>query len=146
MLQGQQRTLPHWINDKHAQQTISIINGFLKISTITYCNHFSYTDEWKKVFLFQCILKTKLLKLDLAHVCISHFAVTFRYLRMLISYVTEGCCHISVVSECMVSPLRMEFIMKMKSSVKLSPSYVLISALLCKYWNNTSSLAVASAY
>ena len=32
--------------------------------------------------------------------------VTFRYLWMLTSYVTGGCCHISVVSECYGSTLR----------------------------------------
>ena len=32
--------------------------------------------------------------------------VTFRYLWMLTSYVTGGCCHISVVSECYGSPLK----------------------------------------
>ena len=60
----------------------------------------------KKVFLFQCILKTKLLKLDLAPVCVSLIAQSpFAILRMLTSYITGGCRHISVISESYGSPL-----------------------------------------
>ena len=65
----------------------------------------------EKVVLFQCKLKTKLLKNRLSQVspCM-HITfctiVTFLYLWMLTSYVTGGCCHISVVSECYGSPLK----------------------------------------
>ena len=94
-----QCTLDQWHT---AQQTI--LMGFSKYRrSHTVIIFIILMNE--KVFLFQCILKTKLLKLDLAPVWISHFAVTFRYLWMLTSYVTGGCYHISVVSECYGSPL-----------------------------------------
>ena len=48
--------------------------------------------------------KTTMIRLSPC-VHITFCIVTFRYLWMLTSYVTGGCCHISVVSECYASPL-----------------------------------------
>ena len=64
----------------------------------------------KKVFLFQCTflyIENKTTKIKLSPCVLFTFCtVTFRYLRMLTSYVTGGCCHISVRSECYASPLK----------------------------------------
>ena len=82
------------------------MNGFLQISTITYCYHFYYTNEWKSVSNSVCV-ENKTTKIRLSScVHITFCTVTFRYLWMLTSYVTGGCCHISVVSECYGSPLK----------------------------------------
>ena len=89
MLQGQQRTLPHWINDIHAQQTISM--GFSKYRR----SHTVISLYWwmKQVFLFQRILKTKTTEIRLSpcvHITFcSHFSlftnVNFiRHRRMLL--------------------------------------------------------------
>ena len=51
-------------------------------------------------------IENKITKIRLSPcVHITYCTVIFRYLWMLTSYVTGGCCHISVVSECYGSPL-----------------------------------------
>ena len=94
--------------DQWHTRPVNNINGFLKISTITYCYHFYYTDEWKKCFYFSVSWKqTTIIRLR-QFVHIAFCTVTYRYLWMLTSYVTGGCCHISVVSECYGSPLTLQ--------------------------------------
>ena len=105
MLQGQQRTLPHWINDIHAQQTISM--GFSKYRRSHTVESFFIVLMNEKSVSISVYIENKNTKIRLSPcVHITFCTVTFRYLWMLTSYVTGGCCHISVVSECYASPLR----------------------------------------
>ena len=52
--------------------------------------------------------KTTIIRLSPC-VHITFWTVTFRFLWMLTSYVTGGCCHISVVSRCYGSPLMLNY-------------------------------------
>ena len=103
MLQGQQRTLPLWIDDIHAQQTISM--GFSKYRRSHTIIFFIILVNEKSVSISVYLEnKTTIIRLSPC-VHITFWTVTFRFLWMLTSYVTGGCCHISVVSECYGSPI-----------------------------------------
>ena len=103
MLQGQQRTLPHWIDDIHAQQTI--LMGFSKYRRSHTIIFFIILMNEKSASISVYLEnKTTIIRLSPC-VHITFWTVTFRFLWMLTSYVTGGCCHISVVSECYGSPL-----------------------------------------
>ena len=103
MLQGQQRTLPHWIDDIHAQQTISMgFSKYRRSHTIIFC--IILMNEKSVSISVYLENKTTIIRLSPC-VHITFWTITFRFLWMLTSYVTGGCCHISVVSECYGSPL-----------------------------------------
>ena len=104
MLQGQQRTLSHWIDDIHAQQTISM--GFSKYRRSHTIIFFIILMSEKSVSISVYLEnKTTIIRLSPC-VHITFWTVTFRFLWMLTSYVTGGCCHISVVSGCYGSSLK----------------------------------------
>ena len=95
------RTFPHWINDIHAQQTIWMsFSKYRRSHTVII----SIILMNEKSVSISVSIENKTTKIRLSP-CVSHFAGTFRYLWMLTSNVTGGCCHISVVSECYGSPL-----------------------------------------
>ena len=97
------RTFPHWINDIHAQQTIWM--GFSKYRRSHTVIIFILLMNEKSVSI-SVYIENKTTKIRLSPCVHITFCtvVTFRYLWILTSYVTGGCCHISVVSECYGSP------------------------------------------
>ena len=100
------RTFPHWINDIHVQQTIWM--GFSKYRRSHTVFIFIILMNKKSVSI-SVYIENKTTKIRLSPcVHITYCTVIFRYLSclwMLTSYVTGGCCHIPVVSECYGSPL-----------------------------------------
>ena len=97
------RTFPHWINDIHAQQTKWM--GFSKYRRLHTVIIFIILMNEKSVSI-SVYIENKTTKIRLSPCVHITFCtvVTFRYLWMLTSYVTGGCYHISVVSECYGSP------------------------------------------
>ena len=128
MLQGQQRTLPHWIDDIHAQQTISM--GFSKYRRSHTIIFFIILMNEKGVSISVYLEnKTTIIRLSPC-VHITFWAVTFRFLWMLTSYVTGGCCHISVVSGCYGSPLKTKSVRKDGSKCRKIDLVLFSGALL----------------
>ena len=105
---GQQRTLTHWIDDIHAQQTISMdFSKYRRSHTIIF---FIILMNEKGVSISVYLEnKTTIIRLSPC-VHITFWTVTFRFLWMLTSYIIGGCCHISVVSGCYGSPLMSLFL------------------------------------
>ena len=101
------RTFPHWINminDIHVQQTIWM--GFSQYRRSHTVIIFIILMNEKSVSI-SVYIEYKTTKIRLSPcVHITYCTVIFPYLWMLTSYVTGGCCHISVVSECYGSPLK----------------------------------------
>ena len=82
------------------------INGFLKYQRSHTIIFFIILMNEKSVSI-SVYLENKATIIRLSPcVHITFWTVTFRFLWMLTSYVTGGCCHISVVSECYGSPLK----------------------------------------
>ena len=73
--------------------------------------------------------KTTIIRLSPC-VHITFWAVTFRFLWMLTSYVTGGCCHISVVPGCYGSPLKTKSVRKDGSKCRKIDLVLFSGALL----------------
>ena len=123
------------------------INGFLKMSTITYYYLFFIILMNEKSVSISVYLENKTTKIRLSPcVHITFCTVTFRYLWMLTSYVTGGCCHISVVSGCYGFPLKLK--LKVRLSIQSLHRYTLLmvkkSQLFWKQLGNEAEVVQCS--